>query len=71
MELVNGLLEVCRLNNYEMLTEFVDKLMQEGYCVAQVGFISTPLRCVILNYMKFGELVQNETHIHGYDDAIK
>jgi len=54
---VNGMLEVCRLNNYEMLTEFVDKLMQEGYCVAQVGFISTSLRRVILNYMKFGELV--------------
>lgn len=36
---MNGMLEVCRLNNYEMLTEFVDKLMQEGYCVAQVGFI--------------------------------
>jgi len=71
MELVNGMLEVCRLNNYEMLTEFVDKLMQEGYCVAQVGFIFTSLRCVILNYMKFGELVQNETHIHGYDNIIK
>jgi len=57
VELVNGMLEVCRLNNYEMLTDFVDKLMQEGYCVAQVGFISTSLRRVILNYMTFGELV--------------
>lgn len=36
VELVNRMLEVCRLNNYEMLTEFVDKLMQEGYCVAQL-----------------------------------
>jgi hypothetical protein len=35
------MLEVCRHNNYEMLTEFVDKLMQEGYCVAQVGLMST------------------------------
>jgi hypothetical protein len=46
---VNGILEVCRLKNYEMLTEFVDKLMQEGYCVAQVGVIFTSLSCVILN----------------------
>jgi hypothetical protein len=57
VELVNGMLEVCRLNNYEMLTEFVDKLMQEGYCVAQVGFIFTSLRHTVLNYMKFSELV--------------
>jgi hypothetical protein len=49
MELVNGLLEVCRLNNYEMLTEFMDRLMQQGYCVAQVGFIFTALSNVILN----------------------
>lgn len=62
---MNGMLEVCRLNNYEKLTEFVDKLMQEGYCVAQVGLIFTPLSHVLLNYMKFGELVENGTHIHG------
>ena len=68
---MNGMLEVCRLSNYEMLTEFVDKLMQEGYCVAQVGFIFTSLRRLILKYMKFGELVQNERYIYGYDDTIK
>jgi hypothetical protein len=51
VELVDGMLEVCRLNNYEKLTEFVDKLMQEGYCIAQVGLIFTSLSHVILNYM--------------------
>ncbi|XP_069689576.1 replication factor C subunit 4 [Periplaneta americana] len=36
IEWVNGMVEVCHLCDYEKLTEFVDKLMQEGYCVAQL-----------------------------------
>jgi hypothetical protein len=47
MEWVNRMLEVCRLNDYEMLVDFVDKLMQEGYCVAQVRFISVLCTCSV------------------------
>ncbi|KAJ9575321.1 hypothetical protein L9F63_025727 [Diploptera punctata] len=36
MEWVNGIMDVCRLNDYEKLTEFVDKLMQDGYCITQL-----------------------------------
>ncbi|KDR22128.1 replication factor C subunit 4 [Zootermopsis nevadensis] len=36
LEWVNRVLEVCRLNSYEMLTDFVDKLMEEGYCAGQL-----------------------------------
>jgi hypothetical protein len=50
MEWVNGMLEVCHLNDYEKLTEFVDKLMQEGYCVAQVILMSTLSSSLVHSY---------------------
>ncbi|PSN48127.1 Replication factor C subunit 4 [Blattella germanica] len=35
-EMVSGIINVCYLNDYGKLTEFIDKLMEDGFCVTQL-----------------------------------